>query len=57
MKKYILFPLFCGLLLTGCGMIHESSDTAASPAEKVTSAETVTETSPAEIVPADWDIH
>ncbi|MBR6394920.1 MAG: hypothetical protein IKS13_08905 [Ruminococcus sp.] len=57
MKKYILFPLLCGLLLTGCGMIHESSDTAASPAEKVTSAETVTETSPAEIVPADWDIH
>ncbi len=30
MKKYILFPLLCGFLLTGCGMIHESSDTAAS---------------------------
>lgn len=56
MKKYILFPLICGFLLTGCGMIHESSDTAASPAEEVTSAETVTETSPAEIVPSDWDI-
>lgn len=57
MKRIIPIALLCGLLLAGCGKTDDSSSgTSSAPAEKVTSGETATETAPAEIVPADWDI-